>query len=49
VPSGLLIPVMIYTGVSHRRTAHLALAALLGVLWIGTFITGVFFPPHTAS
>ena len=47
VPSALLMPVMLYTGLTHRRRAHLALAAVFGVLWSGTFVTGVFFLPHT--
>jgi uncharacterized membrane protein YozB (DUF420 family) len=47
VPSALLMPVMLYTGLTHRRRAHLALAAVFGVLWAGTFVTGVFFLPHT--
>ena len=49
VPSALMMPAMLYTGLSHRRTAHLILAGLFAVLWIGTFVTGVFFLPHTAS
>lgn len=48
VPSALLMPFMLYTGLSRRRTAHLILAFAFGVLWIGTFVTGVFFLPHTA-
>jgi uncharacterized membrane protein YozB (DUF420 family) len=47
VPSALLMPAMLYTGLTHRRTAHLLLAALFGTLWIGTFVTGVFFLPHS--
>jgi uncharacterized membrane protein YozB (DUF420 family) len=46
VPSALLMPVMLYTGLTRRRTLHLALACVFGVLWLGTFITGVFFLPH---
>lgn len=46
VPSALLMPAMLYTGLTHRRQIHLALAVVFGVLWIGTFITGVFFLPH---
>jgi uncharacterized membrane protein YozB (DUF420 family) len=49
VPSALLMPVMLWTGLSHRRTAHLILASVFGALWIGTFITGVFFLPHTGA
>jgi uncharacterized membrane protein YozB (DUF420 family) len=43
VPSLLLMPVMLYTGLTHRRTAHLILAAIFGVAWAGTFITGIFY------
>jgi uncharacterized membrane protein YozB (DUF420 family) len=49
VPSALLMPFMLYTGLSRRRTAHLILAAVFGVLWLGTFVTGVFFLPHMAA
>lgn len=47
VPSALLMPAMLYTGLSHRRRAHLFLAFFFGLLWAGTFVTGVFFLPHT--
>jgi uncharacterized membrane protein YozB (DUF420 family) len=46
VPSALLMPVMLYTGLTHRRTVHLILAVVFAVLWAGTFVTGVFFLPH---
>ena len=46
VPSALLMPVMLYTGLKHHRRTHLALATVFGVLWAGTFVTGVFFLPH---
>jgi len=49
VPSALLMPVMLYTGLTHRRTVHLTLAWLFGALWTGTFITGVFFLPHSPT
>lgn len=45
-PSAVLLPVMYVLGRMHRRKAHLALAAVFTVLWIGTFVTGVFFLPH---
>jgi uncharacterized membrane protein YozB (DUF420 family) len=47
VPSALLMPAMLYTGLTRRRTTHLVLAAAFAVLWTGTFITGIFFLPHT--
>jgi uncharacterized membrane protein YozB (DUF420 family) len=47
VPSVLLMPAMLYTGLTHRRQMHLMLACLFGVCWTGTFITGIFFLPVT--
>jgi len=48
VPSALLLPVMLYTGLRHHRSVHITLALLFGVLWTGTFITGIFFLPHSS-
>jgi uncharacterized membrane protein YozB (DUF420 family) len=45
IPSALLMPVMLYTGLSHRRRIHLTLAVIFAILWTGTVITGVFFMP----
>jgi len=47
VPTTLLLPVMLYTGLRRHRKVHLSLACVFGLLWLGTFITGVFFLPHT--
>lgn len=47
VPSALLMPAMLYTGLTHRRRVHLILAVAFGILWTGTFVTGVFWLPHT--
>ena len=46
VPAASLLPFMLYTGLTHRRTIHLALASIFGILWIGTLVTGIFFLPH---
>ena len=46
LPAAAILPLMLYTGLTHRRMVHLVLAAVFGVLWIGTFITGVFYLPH---
>lgn len=43
LPAAALMPVMLFTGFTHRRTLHLILATLFGVLWTGTFVTGIFF------
>ena len=43
LPAAILMPFMLYTGLTHRRAWHVALAVVFGALWTGTFITGVFF------
>jgi uncharacterized membrane protein YozB (DUF420 family) len=47
LPSAAIMPVMLFTGLTHRRRVHLTLAAFFAILWIGTFVTGVFFLPHS--
>lgn len=47
VPSALLLPVLLYTGLQHHRRLHIPLAVVFSLLWTGTFVTGVFFLPHT--
>jgi uncharacterized membrane protein YozB (DUF420 family) len=47
IPSAAVMPFMLYTGYTHRRTVHLTLAVLFSALWAGTFVTGIFFLPHT--
>ena len=47
VPSAILMPIMLYTGLKHHRAAHLTLAVIFGILWIGTVVTGIFFLPHS--
>jgi uncharacterized membrane protein YozB (DUF420 family) len=46
IPSLVLMPAMLYTGLKGHRSVHLLLAMVFGVLWTGTFVTGVFFLPH---
>jgi hypothetical protein len=46
VPSALLLFFMLLTGLKHKRNWHIAAGVLFSVLWIGTFITGIFFLPH---
>jgi uncharacterized membrane protein YozB (DUF420 family) len=43
VPAALLMPFMLFTGLTHRRAWHIALAVPFCVLWVGTFVTGLFF------
>jgi uncharacterized membrane protein YozB (DUF420 family) len=47
LPSAAVMPLMLFTGLTHRRRWHLTLAAVFAMLWIGTVVTGVFFLPHT--
>jgi hypothetical protein len=47
IPSALVLPVMLYLGLTHRRGWHVALGVLFALLWAGTFVTGVFFLPHS--
>lgn len=46
VPAAVLLPFMFFTGIKHKRSVHIAIGVLFTLLWIGTFITGVFFLPH---
>ncbi|MFQ3592801.1 MAG: hypothetical protein SNJ82_06360 [Gemmataceae bacterium] len=45
VPALILMPLMLYTGLTHRRGLHLSLACLFGIAWLGTVWTGLFFLP----
>jgi uncharacterized membrane protein YozB (DUF420 family) len=45
VPAAVIMPAMLYTGLTHRRGIHLTLAVLFAGLWTGAFITGIFFLP----
>src|SRR5262249_55416899 len=47
IPAAALLPLMLFTGLTHRRTIHIILAILFSILWTGTFITGLFFLPHS--
>lgn len=43
IPATALLPLMLFTGLTHRRAIHIALAVLFSVLWCGTIVTGLFF------
>jgi uncharacterized membrane protein YozB (DUF420 family) len=43
IPSALLMPFMLFTGLRGYRQVHLYLAGIFTALWTGTFITGIFF------
>ena len=46
VPSAAVLPIMLFLGARHWVKLHVACGALFTLLWIGTFVTGVFFLPH---
>jgi hypothetical protein len=47
VPSAVMLPILLYSGLRRRIALHYPLALVFIVFWIGTFVTGVFFLPHT--
>lgn len=46
IPSTILLPVMLFSGLKRRRVFHVATGILFLVFWTGTFVTGIFFLPH---
>ncbi len=46
VPAALLLTAMLFTGSRHLRALHVGLGIVFLILWVGTFITGVFYLPH---
>lgn len=46
VPSAVLLPVMYFTGRTGRGKLHKLLAIAFVSLWVGTFVTGIFYLPH---
>lgn len=49
IPSALLLPVMLFTGKTRRKSLHVGFGIVFAVLWAGTFITGVFYLPHAGA
>jgi hypothetical protein len=46
IPSALLLPLMLFSGLTHRRRPHMLMGALFVICWAGTFVTGIFFLPN---
>ncbi len=46
IPSAILLPLMLISGLTHRRRLHILLGSLFLVCWAGTFVTGIFFLPN---
>jgi hypothetical protein len=49
VPSAVLLPVMLVTGLKRRKAVHVAVGIAFAVLWSGTFVTGLFYLPHAGA
>ena len=48
VPAALILPLMLYSGLKRFRTVHISMGIVFLLLWSGTFVTGIFFLPHTS-
>jgi hypothetical protein len=46
IPAALMMPVMLWTGYYGPRRLHLTLAGVFGIVWLGTWLTGVIGLPH---
>jgi uncharacterized membrane protein YozB (DUF420 family) len=44
IPAAVVLPFMLFSGTTHRHW-HVKLAMLFSALWIGTFVTGIFYLP----
>jgi hypothetical protein len=47
VPSVLLLLLMMGSAVLKWKRFHVACGILFSLFWVGTFVTGVFFLPHS--
>lgn len=47
IPSTVLMPFMVFSGLRHHRRLHVSLGLLFLLCWTGTFVTGIFFLPHS--
>lgn len=46
IPATVVLPFMLFSGKTHR-TWHVMLSYLFSALWLGTFVTGIFFLPYS--
>ena len=49
VPAAIMMPLMLWSGLKRHAKLHRAAAVLFLVVWMLTFLTGVFFLPHKAA
>lgn len=46
IPAAIVLPFMLFSGKTHRSW-HVKLSFLFSALWLGTFVTGIFFLPYS--
>jgi hypothetical protein len=46
IPAAIVLPAMFVSGWFQHRKLHIILGVVFTILWIGTFVTGVFYLPH---
>ncbi|HSQ54378.1 MAG TPA: hypothetical protein VLM40_01430 [Gemmata sp.] len=49
IPSAIVLPVMLLTGLTRRKSIHVFFGVAFAILWTGTFVTGVVFLPHAGA
>ena len=49
IPAALLLPLMLASGLTHRRRLHILIGVCFLACWIGTFYTGIFLLPQSPS
>jgi len=49
IPSAGLLIAMLITGRHRMRNLHIGIGLLFLVFWTGTFVTGIFYLPHTPA
>lgn len=47
IPAAICLPAMLYTGKKRLLRYHIPCAVVFTILWFGTFVTGMFFLPHS--
>lgn len=47
IPAAVLLLVMMVSALLKWKRFHVACGVVFAALWLGTFVTGVFFLPHT--
>ncbi len=46
IPAAIVLPFMLFSGKTHRSW-HVGLSFVFSTLWVGTFVTGIFYLPSS--